>query len=278
MANLHNTPIRIADILIELTSSLSAAELGIEGRLGPFRAAGALGKPLARVALRWEESAHPPAPRGDLIYDAALKVYRAGTDCYAALTYRCGGRAAPAEAVLRANLGWDDLTLTEQRTGAQWRSLLDIGIGELILRTAILFTGGLVFHSAAIDDNGRGIVIVGHSGEGKSTQANFWNDVPGALVINEDRNAVRSSTSGTMCYGTPWAGKSNIARNHQAPLSALILLERAPENDIRRLSPSASAPLLLARAFLPYWDQSLMLRAMANLDGRRVSSTLRHPA
>jgi hypothetical protein len=267
MANLHNTPIRIANILIELTSPLSAVELGIEGRLGPFRAAGTPGKPLARVALRWEESAHPPTPHGELIYDAGLKMYRAGTDCYAALTYQSGGRGARARAVLRANPGWDDLTLTERRTGPQWWSLLNIGVGELILRTAILFTGGLVFHSAAIDDNGRGIVIVGHSGEGKSTQANFWNHVPGALVINEDRNAVRSSTSVTMCYGTPWAGKSNIARNHEAPLSALILLEHAPKNDIQRLSPSVSAPLLLARAFLPYWDQSLMLRAMANLNG-----------
>lgn len=37
MFNLHNIPIRIANILIELTSPLSAAKLGIESRLGRFR-------------------------------------------------------------------------------------------------------------------------------------------------------------------------------------------------------------------------------------------------
>jgi len=58
----------------------------------------------------------------------------------------------------------------------------------------------------------------------------------------------------------------NIIGNHSAPLSALILLEQAPQNDIKRLSPSAAAPLLLACAFLPYWDGALMQRAMANLN------------
>lgn len=268
MANLHNIPIRIANILIELTSPLAIVELGIEGRLGPFRAAGAPEHPLACVALRWEESAHPPAPRGDLIYDpgSIWKMYRAGTDCYAALTYHSEGRAAQAQGVLRANPGWDDLTLTEQRTGAQWQSLLNSGAGELILRTAILFTGGLVFHSSGLDDNGRGIVFIGHSGAGKSTQMGLWRQVPGVTAMNDDRIAVRVEASGARCYGTPWGGTADIARNHSAPLAVLIVLEQAPENDIQRLSPSAAAPLLLARAFLPYWDPALMQRAMENLN------------
>jgi hypothetical protein len=64
----------------------------------------------------------------------------------------------------------------------------------------------------------------------------------------------------------PWGGKARIVRDHHVPLSALILLEQAPENTIRRLSPGAAAPLLLARAFLPHWDRALMHRAMSNLD------------
>ena len=106
MANLHNIPIRIANILVELTSPLSAAELGIEGRLGPFF--GSPQNPLARVALRWEESESAPAPCGDLIYDpgSIWKMYRAGPDCYAHLTYHRESQAARAQSVLRANSGW----------------------------------------------------------------------------------------------------------------------------------------------------------------------------
>jgi hypothetical protein len=267
MPNLYNISIRIADILIELSSPLTAAELGIEARLGPFRLAGAAAKPLARVALRWEESAGSPAPQGSLIYDpgSIWKMYRAGEDYYAAMTYQNEGRAAQPQSVLQANPAWDDLTLTEQRIGPSWQSLLNIGAGELILRTAILFNDGLVFHSSGLDDNGKGIVFIGHSGAGKSTQVGLWTREPGVIAMNDDRVAVRLEAGGPMCYGTPWGGTADIARNHAAPLSALIVLEQAPENAIQRLTPAAAFSLLAARAFLPYWDPALMQRALANL-------------
>ena len=263
MSNMHNIPITIAGILIEVTSPLSAAELGIEGLLGPFLALDEPEKPQDRVALRWEESENMPAPCGELIFDpgSLWRIYRAGKEYYAAICYPDG-----RQCVLRANATWDEVTLTEQRSGLNWQSLLNTSAGELLLHTRILLTNGLVFHAACIDDNGRSIVIVGHSGAGKSTQANFWKQVPGAIVINEDRIAVRSSESSAMCYGTPWGGPANTKHNHSAPLSAFILLEHAAENEIQRLSPSAAAPLLLSCAFLPYWDGALMQRAMANLN------------
>jgi hypothetical protein len=266
MPDLHNISITIANMLIELTSPLSTAELGIEGRLGQFEIAPE--NPLARVALRWEESAAPPVPRGALIFDpgSIWKMYRAETDYYAALTYQSAGQASQAQSVLRANSAWDDLTLSEQRTGPSWQSLLNIGAGELILRTAILFTGGLVFHSSGLDDNGQGIVFIGHSGAGKSTQVGLWSQEPGVIAMNDDRIAVRVEDNGAMCYGTPWGGTSDIARNHAAPLKALIVLEQAPENAIEPIAPAVAASLLTARAFLPYWNSALMQRAMSNLN------------
>jgi hypothetical protein len=265
---MHHIPICIADILIDLTSPLSAAELGIEARLGPFRMSESSENPLARVSVCWEESDGAVVPQGDLIYDpgAIWKMYRSGEDYYATLTYHSAGQAAQTQAMLRANPAWDDLTLTEQRTGPQWQSLLNIGAGELILRTAILFTGGLVFHSSGLDDNGLGIVFVGHSGAGKSTQVGLWSQEPGVIAMNDDRIAVRVDANGARCYGTPWGGTADIARNHAAPLSALIVLEQAPENAIHLLAPATAASLLAARTFLPYWDRSLMARAMTNLN------------
>jgi hypothetical protein len=268
MAALHNIPIRIANVLIELTSPLSAVELGIEGRLGPFCAAGAPEDPLARVALRWEDSKNPPTPRGELIYDpgSIWKMYRAGSGFCATLTYEREGQAAHVQSMLSANPAWDTLTLTEYRSGVDWKSLLNVGAGELILRTAILFSGGLVLHSSGVDDNGRGLVFVGHSGAGKSTQVGLWRGEPGVVAMNDDRIAVRVEAAGPICHGTPWGGTAEIARNHAAPLRALIVLEQASENAIEPLAPAAAASLLMARAFLPYWDAALMARAMANLN------------
>ena len=274
MSDVYRIPITIADILIELSSPISAAELGVEKRLGPFF--GVPSKPQKRVTLRWEQSDSPPTPPGDLIYDpgSVWSMHRSGEDYYAAFTYDDTARAAPVKGMVRASRTWDDLTVTEFRTDSSWQSLLNIGAGELILRTAILYTDGLVFHAAGLDDNGTGIVFVGHSGAGKSTQINLWSQEPGVIAMNDDRIAVRAKAGvekreaqgGAQCYGTPWGGTANIARNHGAPLAALVLLEQAPDNTIQRISAAAAAPLLMARAFLPYWDRALLRLAMANLD------------
>jgi radical SAM protein with 4Fe4S-binding SPASM domain len=258
--------ITIADIEIELISPLSDAELGIVQRLGPFSRA--TDKPLAHVTVRWNESLGPPVPRGKLIYDpgSIWKMYRDGDDCYAEISYHGEDETAQVQSVLRANPTWDALTLTEQRRGESWQSLLNLGAGELILRTAILFTGGLVFHSSGLDDNGRGIVFVGHSGAGKSTQLEIWSRETGVIAMNDDRIAVRVNEKGAVCYGTPWGGTADIAKNHAAPLCAIIVLEQASENAIEPILPSAAASLLAARAFLPYWDGTLMERAFANLN------------
>lgn len=266
MSNMHNIPITIADILIQLQSPLSVSELGIEQRLGQFF--GAPGNSVARVSLCWKECDDMPSIPGDEIFNAgpSWQMYRVGSEYYTSIGRPNGGAATSAKGVLRANAAWDELTLTEQRTGVTWQSLLNTVAGQLLLLTKVLFIDGLVLHASGIDDNGHGIVFVGHSGVGKSTQARLWSSVPGVIVMNGDCIAVRSSTSGAVCYGTPWGGSDNIARNHQAPLSTLILLEQAPENEIRPIPPAAAASLLAARAFLPYWDQSLMQRAMVNLE------------
>ena len=273
MDSQHNCPISqefftitIAEILIEVQSPLSAAELGIAEQFGTFL--GAPDNPLARVSLQWQESNSAPAPCGELIYDpgSIWKMYRDGEQFYAAMTYADDDSKSQMQGVLRANATWDDLTLSELRTGPQWKSLLNVGAGELLFRTRILLTDGVVFHASGLDDHGRGVVFVGHSGAGKSTQLDFWNADPGIVAMNDDRIAVRPNANGAMCYGTPWGGTSGIACNHAAPLSALVLLEQAPHNDIQQISSAAAAPLLVPRMFLPYWDKTLMQHALANLN------------
>lgn len=273
MDNQHNIPIssesfiiNIADILIEVHSPLSASGLGLNKNFDSFL--GTSANPLARVSLRWQESNSAPTPCGELIYDPGMiwKMYRDGEQFYAAMNYADGDSNPQTKSVLRANATWDDLTLTEQRTSAQWKSLLNVGAGELLFRTTILLTDGVVFHASGLDDHGRGVVFVGHSGAGKSTQLDFWNADPGVVAMNDDRIAVRPNAHGAMCYGLPWGGTSDIAFNHAAPLSALVLLEQAPKNDIQRISSAAAASLLVPRMFLPYWDKNLMHRALANLD------------
>jgi hypothetical protein len=266
VAREHKIHLAVADMLMAVSSPLSVEELGIGERLSPF-----LGTPAAprrHVAVQWRAGGGTLRPQSELIYDpgSVWRMYRSGEETCALLHYQDEGARAPEPAMLRANAAWDTLTLTEQPAGPGWRSLLCLGAGELILRTAILFTGGLVFHASGLDDNGKGILFVGHSGAGKSTQAALWGREPGVVVMNDDRIPVQLADEGARCYGSPWGGTAAIARQHAAPLSAIIVLEQAPENQIVSLPPFAAAPLLSPRLYLPYWDADLMRRALRNLD------------
>lgn len=258
--------ITLAEILIEVQSPLSVDELGIAEKFASFF--GVPENPLSRISLRWQESNRAPVPCGELIYNpgSIWKMYRDGGQFYAEMSYPSYDGKLQTQGVLRANATWDDLTLTEHRDGEHWKSLLTYGAGELLLRTQILLTDGMVFHASGLDDHGRGIVFVGHSGAGKSTQLDFWRADPGVVAMNDDRIAVRPNAQGAICYGLPWGGSSDIACNHAAPLSALVLLEQAPQNDIQRISPATAASLLVPRMFLPYWDKTLTQRALANLN------------
>ncbi|MDP2996855.1 MAG: hypothetical protein Q8N47_05150 [Bryobacterales bacterium] len=262
---MYLTHIGIADILLEVRSPLSPAALGIEEKLGPFF--GHAADSPEKVLIDWREGDPVRPPEGNLIYDPGTmwRMY-ASSDrrtFHAHISYPAAEHEKPTEALLTANPTWSELSLTERRQGAPWRSLLSLGVGELIVRTRILFAGGIVFHASGIDDGGRGIVFVGHSGAGKSTLAELWSNVAGVGPMNDDRVAVRLTDGGAVAYGLPWGGAAGIERNCRAPLSALFVLEQSRDNAVHALPEKSSIPLLLARSFLPYWDRELMLRALA---------------
>jgi hypothetical protein len=266
MSTLHEFTITIADISIDVHSEVSVPEMGIQERLGPFL--GPSENSAARVSLFWHGSEEALSPKGELVYDPGnvWRMYSDGQSYYAALHYNGGSLGTSGTGLLTANPSWDELMLTERRSSSGWRSLLNSGAGELILRASLGFHWGLVFHASCIDDNGRGVLFVGHSGAGKSTAASFWKDIPGTVAMRDDRIAVRLTPAGPRCFDTPWGGTPGLVSNHNAPLSAIILVQQAPVSEIKPIPPAKSAPLLLARAFAPYWDKGLMQRFLSNLE------------
>lgn len=253
--------ISIASILIEVESERGPEELGIAPRFGPFLCAPAEG-PAVTLRLRWEPVPRPPEPEGPVTYDPGsiwrLHRHHAGVDVVIAYP-------AMPHSLLRMDGGWSEGVLYERPGGPGWQSVLRTGATELLVRVGILRAGGLVLHAAGLDDGGCGIVLVGHAGAGKSTQAALWGREPGVIALSDDRIAIRSVADSAWCYGTPWGGTADIARNRSARLRALVLLEQAPANELQRIEGHEAAPLLLARAFLPYWDSALMEWAADNL-------------
>ncbi len=200
---------------------------------------------------------------GRLLYDPGdiWKMYRKGEYFNAVINY---DSKEPMGIVSTAG-DWKNISVSLNGSYNKQSGLLNTAGFELVLRAAIQFNKGAVFHSSGLDDNGKGVLFVGHSGEGKSTQSRLWQNFEGTMVFNEDRNAVRIIGEDVFCYGTPWGGTANIAKNHKVPLSVIVMIEKSEENRIERMPISEVVPKLIARSFFPYWDEKLSSLAISNI-------------
>lgn len=258
----------VAGMPFELSSASDLATLRLQTRFSLF--AGGTHADFAPVQLHWREGDPETVARGALVHDpgSIWRTFRRadGQEGYVVhIGYPLASDGKLRQAAVVTNATWEEIEIIEQPESGDWQSLLLSGVGELILRTRILFAEGLICHASGLDDNGRGLLFVGHAGAGKSTQALLWSEEPGVLPLNDDRVAVRLHTSGPVIYGTPWGGTADIACNHQAPLRAILLIEQAPENSLEPLTPGEAATLLAPRTFLPYFDAALQRLALDHL-------------
>lgn len=131
-------------------------------------------------------------------------------------------------------------------------------------RYFLIHFDGLIIHSSTLKWNDKGIMFSAPSETGKSTQVKLWQQyLDGVTVLNDDTPAVRIINDKFYVFGTPWCGSKLIHSNDSAPLAAIVLLEQAPNNVIRRLTDHQEIiSRLLPRVFLPYFDQNMMRLAM----------------
>lgn len=117
---------------------------------------------------------------------------------------------------------------------------------------------GMPLHAALVEKDGYGVVFLGPSGMGKSTQAKLWVEHQGADFIIGDRPGLRRIDGQWIGFGMPWDGKDGIKQQKQVPIRALISLEQAPENSIRRLTKQEAMIVLLNQVMMPMWDDAAM--------------------
>lgn len=124
----------------------------------------------------------------------------------------------------------------------------------------------LYLHSSLINFNGRGIMFLGPSGIGKTTQAELWNRYRDALIINGDVVFVQETEDAFLGWGTPWHGSSPYCENTNVPVHAMIVLKQAPENSIRELSGFEKVTAVSGSVFYPRWLENGMELCLETLD------------
>lgn len=105
--------------------------------------------------------------------------------------------------------------------------------------------GGFLIHAASALRNGRAFLFTGVSGAGKTTIASLA--PKDAVLLTDEVSYVRKQGGGYFAFGTPFSGElAKVGENIRAPIAALYLLAKGPQNRIEPLANAEAARALLS--------------------------------
>lgn len=139
---------------------------------------------------------------------------------------------------------------------------IDYLVSRINIQGMLLLKKVLILHSSFIIHNNKSILFTAPSGTGKSTQASLWERFKGAEIINGDRSAIGTRDGRYFAYGLPFSGSSNICKNKEAPLKAIVALEQSKINSVRKLSKMEAFKILLGQVAINRWNKRDMELAM----------------
>ena len=156
---------------------------------------------------------------------------------------------ADGNCLLSVNSDWTEgiITLFSGQLKDAYKLLNALLLTHLSTRHAI------ELHSSLVDIHGKGIMFLGPSGIGKTTQAELWMKYRDAEIINGDMVFVKQEPECFLGCGSPWHGSSPYCLNKQVPLSALIVLKQSNGNSIRRLTGFEMVSSVMSSVFFPTW-------------------------
>lgn len=119
-------------------------------------------------------------------------------------------------------------------------------------------SGGFLLHASSGIRNGKAFLFSGVSEAGKTTITRLA--PPDVQLLTDEVSYVRKDESRYLAFGTPFAGElGEPGKNVSAPIGALYLLAKAPENTIHRIEP-AEAIRNLMRNVLFFADDTELIR------------------
>jgi len=105
---------------------------------------------------------------------------------------------------------------------------------------------GMMLHASAVATEKRAYLFTAFSGVGKSTHTAYWKELlDDAVIVNDDKPALRFVEDKLYVYGTPFSGKHDISVNSRFLLGGICFLERGDENFIENITAAEALPLIL---------------------------------
>jgi hypothetical protein len=127
-----------------------------------------------------------------------------------------------------------------------------------IVHTLVLApSGGFLLHSASAVRNGKAFLFAGISGAGKTTMMRLA--PPDATLLTDEISYVCKQAQGYVAFGTPFHGElAKPGKNVSAPIAALYLLAKGPDNRLDPIPPGEAARSLLANMLFFAEDEELV--------------------
>lgn len=124
-----------------------------------------------------------------------------------------------------------------------------------------------VLHGATIQTGGRAYIFTAKSGTGKSTHIRLWQRRYGdeVRIVNGDKPILWKQNGVFYACGTPWCGKEGLTSTDNVPVGAMVLLERAAQNSIRKATSNELIQAIFHQIYRPK-DEGRLLRFLALLD------------
>ncbi|MDR0831660.1 MAG: hypothetical protein LBM99_02040 [Bacillales bacterium] len=101
----------------------------------------------------------------------------------------------------------------------------------------VLKYGFVRFHASCLRYKKEAVLFIADSGTGKSTHTNLWQKLfkEDVTYINDDKPFLKIDNGLIKAYGSPWSGKSDLNNNINAPVRAVVILNRGQENIINKI-------------------------------------------
>lgn len=175
-------------------------------------------------------------------------------------------RIKNGEVVLRyiVSPAWDAINLLEDHSDTAGHLAFEY-LGQM-MPGVLLNHRTLTFHGVLLEYMGQGIILSAYSGIGKTTHARLWRDFKHAFILNGDRAVCRKEQGVWMGIGLPWSGSSGEQMNRSVPLSALVVLGRGTDNQVRLVKKLEAFSAVFPHLQYPIWDRTLMENAMDLFD------------
>lgn len=193
---------------------------------------------------------------GELVFDSRglWKLFRNSEGFCFRLTTDFIGMLPYKRAIVAPNFKSGRIEISREYFAAgQPLNPLEYPLDELLWIHRLSMGEGVEVHGCGvIAPDGRGLLLTGHSGAGKSTSSRLWSQYGGARVLSDDRIILRGEKGRIWMYGTPWHGDAGIAEADCAPLDGIYVLAHGQCNEVRPLSRTTASAELFARSFVPH--------------------------